>query len=124
MVGVAFAGAGAVFLAVGAYVSAWAGGVFGVDGAEASVAGAEDLAVGAEVSALAGAVDGEDGDLTHSGIHFGTHSGAEASVGVADLVAGAEASVVGVADLVAGAVGTLTSQVSGTHTDQFIMVEV
>ena len=92
-------------------------------GAEASVAGAADLAVGAEVSALAGAVDGEDGDLTHSGIHFGTHSGAEASVvGVvsvvgAALVAGAEASVV-------GAVGTLTSQVSGTRTDQFIMAEV
>ncbi len=106
--------AGAEDLADGAEVLALAGAVDSAVGAEASVAGAAALAVGAEVSALAGAVDGEDGDLTHSGIHFGTHSGAEDSV---VSVAGAEASVV-------GAVGTLTSQVSGTHTDQFIMAEV
>ena len=106
--------AGAEDLADGAEVLALAGAVDSAVGAEASVAGAVDLADGLE--ALAVGVAGADGDLTHSGIHFGTHSGAEASVGVA-LVAGAEASVV-------GAVGTLTSQVSGTRTDQFIMVEV
>jgi hypothetical protein len=90
--------------------------------AESSPAGA---------AAGAGAVDGEDGDLTHSGIHFGTHSGAEASVaGVVSAVGaeasavGAEASAVGAEASVAGAVGTLTSLVSGTRTDQFIMVEV
>ena len=113
-------------------------GAASVDGAEASADGVADLVlVGAVALAdglealvvgVAGAADLADGDLTHSGIHFGTHSGAEDSV---VSVAGAEASVVGVADLVAGAeasvvgaVGTLTSQVSGTHTDQFIMVEV
>ena len=99
-------------------------------GAEASVvgvevwvlAGAVDLAVGAEAS-VAGAADLADGDLTHSGIHFGTHSGAEASVvGVASVVGAAL--VAGAAASVAGAVGTLTSLVSGTRTDQFIMVEV
>ena len=112
--------AGAEDLADGAEVLALAGAVD-------SAVGAADLAVGAEVSALAGAVDGEDGDLTHSGIHFGTHSGAEdlvVSVVGAALVAGAEALVAGAEASVVGAVGTLTSQVSGTHTDQFIMAEV
>ncbi len=98
-------------------------------GAEASADGAEDLEDGPEDS-VAGAEDLADGDLTHSGIHFGTHSGAEASVDGVDSVVGAEASVDGVDSVVgaeasvAGVDGILTLLDTGTHTDPFIMVVV
>ena len=92
------------------------------DGLEALVVGVADSVDGAEVL-----------DLTLSGIHSGVAdlvAGAEdlvvgvaASVdGVAASVDGAEASAAGVADLVVGADGTLTSQDTGIHTCQFIMV--